>query len=89
MKQQERFAIYPPGSEWAHGSRWREQKLPNGRIVRRALPVAFPKPRCPRRRWTFEDLGCASFLLGIALWIGWEILPAFFDGRVRAVLGGK
>jgi hypothetical protein len=42
----------------------------------------------PRMRKCYADALCAAFLLGVVLWILIEIVPAFFDGRVAAVVGG-
>jgi hypothetical protein len=65
-------------------------KLPNGRLIRRPFLVAEPR-RPPWQSWIREAEGwaCGAFILGIVLVLAWEILPAFFDGRVAAVIGGK
>lgn len=36
-----------------------------------------------------EDRWNAAFFGVVLLWIVLEILPAFFDGRVAAAIGGK
>lgn len=38
-----------------------------------------------RRRWNIADW--VWVVIGIAMWFGFEILPAFFDGRVARAVG--
>ena len=41
-----------------------------------------------RRQTCIDDLVCGAFIVSCVLWLLIEILPAFFDGRVAAAIGG-